>query len=83
MNKTAYGTGAAEALGLLGLSKLARFSLDMRPEMRARSQKGDYDIVRQPKTNANNPLVSPDARVSQAFNTLHDNSLHDPYATVF
>jgi len=82
MNKTAYDQGADEALGLLGI-KLARFSLEMRPEMRARSQKGDYDIVRQPKSNANNPMVTPDSRVSQAFNTLHDNSLHDPYATVF
>jgi hypothetical protein len=83
MNKTAYDTGAADALGLLGLSKLARFSLELRPEMRARSQKGDYDIIRQPKSNANNPKVSPDSRVSQSFDTLHDNSLHDPYATVF
>ena len=83
MNKTAYDTGAAEALGLLGLSKLARFSLEMSPARRARSQEGDYDIIRQPKTNADNPKVSPDGRVARAFDTLHDNSMHDPYATVF
>jgi hypothetical protein len=82
MIKTAYDQGADEALGLLGI-KLARFSSDMRPRDRARSEHGDYDIIRQPKTNADNPRVTPDSRVGQAFDTLHDNSLHDPYATVF